>query len=69
MCSVPGPDGLQTHFDQLREYTQAQHHLTYYAHMEGENKKEKKSHELDLDHWLRQQLELCQLALLKDSTV
>lgn len=20
VCSVPGPDGLQTHFDQLREY-------------------------------------------------
>lgn len=23
VCSVPGPDGLQTHFDQLREYTHA----------------------------------------------
>lgn len=31
VCSVPGPDGLQTHFDQLREYTQT-HHLTLNAH-------------------------------------
>lgn len=30
VCSVPGPDGLQTHFDQLREYTQASNdeHIT-----------------------------------------
>lgn len=24
VCSVPGPDGLQTHFDQLRESSQIQ---------------------------------------------
>lgn len=29
VCSVPGPDGLQTHFDQLRKYTQTQH-LTHH---------------------------------------
>lgn len=28
VCSVPGPDGLQTHFDQLREYTPTAKHIT-----------------------------------------
>lgn len=27
VCSVPGPDGLQTHFDQLREYTYRHHNM------------------------------------------
>lgn len=31
VCSVPGPDGLQTHFDQLREYTH-KHQLTNALH-------------------------------------
>lgn len=45
MCSVPGPDGLHTHFDQLREYIGAHH-----AH-------ETQSHEKDSTRWSHQQLE------------
>lgn len=43
-CSVPGPDGLHTHFDQLREYTRARRACVTQPHEE------------DSTRWSHQQL-------------